>query len=230
MIDIDLRIAGAEQAVSLRDAGLDPALTAVLERVAPIHRALWWPAHDSANRAWVAANLPLLRAHGRSIADGVARAFRTRWPNEPIRVDLVAYGKGGGAYTTNRPSHMTMPSLDESYREARGLEMLFHESLHTIDDVFSDAARTAATAQGKRVPSELGHVLIFYTAGEVTRQRIPGHVPYAEWVGLWSRVARWNSMLPMVRAHWQPYLEGRGSFDDAINGLIATIPADPARN
>ena len=73
-------------------------------------------------------------------------------------------------------------------------------------------------------------MLIFYTAGEVTRQRVPGHVAYPEWVGLWARVARWNSMLPMVRTHWQPYLEGRASFEDAINGLIANIPADAARN
>jgi len=225
MIDIDLRIAAAETASTIRDAGLDTALAGVLDRVASLHRALWWPAHDSANRAWVRDVLPLLRDQGTAVARGVSSAFGTHWADAPIRVDLVAYGKGGGAYTTNRPSHITMPSLDEGYRGTRSVEMLFHESMHTLDDSLGSALDRAASPRRKHVPRELGHVLIFYTAGEVTRQRFPGHEPYAESQGLWARVRPWAELLPLVRARWQPWLEGRVTFEQAISGLVEGFPA-----
>jgi hypothetical protein len=225
MIDIDMAIAGAENASTLRGSGLDTSLANVLERVAPIHRALWWPAHDSANRAWVREVLPLLRNEGAAVATGVSSAFGTHWADAPIRVDLAAYEKGGGAYTTIGPSHINMPSLDEGYRGTRSLEMLFHESMHTLDDSLGQALSRAASAKGKHVPRDIGHVLIFYTAGEVTRQRFPGHEPYAEHQGLWARVQTWADLLPLVRAQWQPWLDGRISFEQAISGLVEGFPA-----
>jgi hypothetical protein len=223
MIDIDGRVAAAERASGLRDAGLDATLTEVLERVAPIHRALWWPAHDSANRAWVATAMPILREHGRAIATRVASVFRTDWASTPIRVDLAAYSKGGGAYTTRYPSHITMPSLDENYWGTRAIEMLFHEAMHTLDDSVDAAVRRAAVAQQKGAP-DVGHVLIFYTAGELTRQRVAGHVPYAEATGLWRRNRTWGALLPHVQTAWQPYLDRRASFEKAISELIALAP------
>ncbi len=101
--------------------------------------------------------------------------------------------------------------------------MRFHEAMHTLDDSVDAALRRAAVAQKKRA-RDVDHVLIFYTAGEITRQRIPGHVPYAEATELWRRNQAWGALLPHVRETWQPYLDRRASFEDAISTLVARAP------
>jgi hypothetical protein len=37
---------------------------------------------------------------------------------------------------------------------------------------------------------ELWHEVLFYTSGELVRERIPGYVPFADENGLWTRVWR----------------------------------------
>jgi hypothetical protein len=58
MIRIKDRLTDLETARTLRDSGLDATLVAALERATPIYRAHWWPQHDQANGAWIAAVPP----------------------------------------------------------------------------------------------------------------------------------------------------------------------------
>ncbi|NOT09404.1 MAG: hypothetical protein HOP28_14505 [Gemmatimonadales bacterium] len=219
LIGIKNRLAEWEARPNLTGSGLSPELTAVLERTAPIHRRLWWPAHDAANRAWIAEALPLLRDHGRQIADRLADRFRTRWPERPIRVDLTAYTKGGGAFTTEHPSHITMTSTDPSYRGTAALEMLFHEASHTFEDSLGNTLDAAAGT--RRVPYDRTHALIFHTAGQLTRSRIPAHIPYAEATGLRTRSRGMSQQFEAAETAWRPYLEGRLTWDQAIRSLTA---------
>ena len=73
------------------------------------------------------------------------------------------------------------------------------------------------------------HPFIFYTAGEVTRRLYPGHVPYAEAGGLWARSRDFGSMLPLLHHHWQPWLDGTTSLDEALRRIAAELPAATAR-
>lgn len=220
LIVLKNRLANAENGAGLRGSGIDTALAARLDGAAAIYRRLWWPAHDAANRAWVRDVVPLLDRYGATMATGVTRAFRTPWPAAGIRVDMAAYTKGGGAYTTRGPAHVTMMTLDSAYSGLRGVEMLFHESLHTLDDSVWSALR----AQSGGAPNGLQHALIFFTPGEVLRRLVPAHVPYPEYVGLWPRAESMGRWLPAMRTEWPAYLDGHGSLTEAMAKIVAATP------
>jgi hypothetical protein len=144
------------------------------------------------------------------------------WPVRPVRVDVSAYTNWAGAYTSERPSHIMISSLAAGYRDTLGLEMLFHEALHTLEDSLGAARTTASEATGKRIPYDLVHALIFYTAGEVTRRAVSGHVPYIESQGLVNRGSM-SRFFPILRRHWQPYLDGTTTFEAAVAAIVGAI-------
>jgi len=151
----------------------------------------------------------------------LARAFAFDWPAMPVRVDVVAYANWAGAYTTREPSHVTVSSRAPNSGGTLAFETLFHEVMHTLDDGLSGALGDAARAQNKRTRG-IAHTMVFYTLGELTRRLFPGHTPYAEVAGLWRR----NPMapvLPVLRTHWQPFLDGRSSFEEAIRAIVAAL-------
>ena len=76
----------------------------------------------------------LLALYGNGLATQESGAFREPWSSTPVRVDVTAYANWAGAYTTNGPSHITVSSEDPGNQDDQGLEILFHEVLHTIDD------------------------------------------------------------------------------------------------
>jgi hypothetical protein len=207
---------------TLINRALDPDLAAALERAAPLYRALWWPRHDAANRAWVAAMQPLLRQHGETIARGVTRAMLVPWPATPIRVDASPYTNWAGAYTTEHPPHIMISSIAEGYRGSLGLEMLFHEAMHTMEDSVAAARVRARGETGKRIPYDVVHAIIFYTAGEVTRRAVPGHTPYIEAEGLKNRGSL-SRYFPLLERHWRPYLDGTASFNDSFAAMVAEL-------
>ena len=208
---------------SLRETTLDTALVRALEQAAPGYRAVWWPRHDAANRRWIAAVLPLLAQHGDSAAAWEARIFGGAWAKEPVRVDVTAYANWAGAYTTEMPSHITIASLNEDTRGTAAFEILFHEVLHTMDGPLLERYRSAARAAGKRPLRNPTHPFIFYTAGEVTRQLFPGHVPYAKAVGLWTRVPDMRAMLPLLERSWQSWIADGTTLDAALRRIAVEL-------
>jgi len=52
----------------------------------------------------------------------------------------------------------------------------------------------------------------------------PTHVPYAELNGLWRQKGL-GSFKAALDAAWKPYLDGKGTLD---NALIALLKAQPA--
>jgi hypothetical protein len=219
LVTVNVRLSHASGA-TLGNSGLDPELAGALERAAPAYRALWWPRHDAANRRWIDAVRLLLTQHGDSAAAWEARAFGVPWPNAPVPVDVSAYANWAGAYTTADPSHVTVSSLNAGNQRTDAFETLFHEVLHTMDDTLFAHFRSAVRAQGKRFRRDPTHPFIFYTAGEVSRRLFPGHVPFAEAGGLWERAPDLGAMRPLLQRHWQRWLDGRITLDEAL-GLIA---------
>ena len=88
MVDIKSALRGAEGKTSLDGITIDAALKATLERLMPIYQKRWWPEHDRANRAWIAAAQPLLERHGRALSQALTRTYDTTWPGDPVPVDL----------------------------------------------------------------------------------------------------------------------------------------------
>ena len=213
--------------VRLRDGEARRAVTdslmRVLEQAAPAYRATWWTVHDRTNHVWIAAVRPLVDAHGSAMASEIARIFHIAWSDFLIRVDASAYSSWAGAYTTKYPDRITVATRDSDYGGTSGLEMLFHESMHTLDDSVRSGLTAAAAREGKRLPPDFVHAMIFFTAGEVTRRQFPGYVSFAEAAGIWER-GGFPRYLPSLRENWLPWIEGRSTFADAITRLAAALP------
>ena len=218
MRDLSTAIAQQESSLML-DAPIDAKVAAALRTAAPVYRALWWGRHDQSNRRWVASVEPLLAQHGAALAERIAGIWSTRWPAERLRVDVCAYADWAGAYTVVRPSRITIGSSDPDLSGSHALEVLFHEAMHGIGSRVPPLLRRKAEPAKKEVPPNLIHALIFYTAGDAVRRRIPAHVPYAESFGVWRRLG-FRDLLDQA---WRPYLDGSSTLEEALDRIVAAL-------
>lgn len=91
------------------------------------------------------------------------------------------------------------------------------------------AALAAAYRVRRETPvSDLGHVLIFYSVGELTRQCLqergmPRYEPYADRLGLYARSLAWTVYRQALAKHWQPYLEGTIDRMTALQRLVEEL-------
>src|SRR5262249_58608516 len=154
----------------------------------------------------------------------------TDWPRDRIRVDVSAFANASGAYTTLEPLRVTVASTDARNQGSESLEILFHEASHGISDNVQGAIMRECRQRDKPVPRDLWHALLFYTTGEIIRpvlitsdQNAPksGYVPYAVREGLYKRA--WENYLRVLNDFWQPYLDGKTSFDDAIAHMVSAL-------
>jgi hypothetical protein len=219
------------------DAGLPPKLTQVLEAAATVYRAHFWQEHDKANRRWILRVAPLVREQGVGLSERLADIYQTRWPHEKIRVDVVAYANWAGAYTTVDPLRVTISSLDQRNQGPQALEVLFHEGSHGIAEAVQVAIIRECRQRDKPIPRDLWHALVFYTTGEVIRTVLTsssgtpgdkrgsaagnGYSAYAVREGLYQR--GWKNYLDLLQRFWQPYLDGKASFDDAIARMVSAL-------
>lgn len=217
------------------DAGLPPKLTQILEAAAPVYRARLWQDHDRANRNWILHVAPLVREQGVGISERLADIYRTRWPHERIRVDVSAYANAAGAYTTVDPLRVTISSLDPRNQGENSLDVLFHEGSHGIAEPVQAAIIRECKQRDKPIPRDLWHALVLYTTAEIIRPALAsstassgnndgGSTPSSS-SALRERFAQrgWKEYLDLLQRFWQPYLDGRSSFDDAIARMVSSL-------
>lgn len=210
-------LAGADDAPSLSGVPIDTTLSRALERAATVYRKAWWPRHRAANERWVAEATPMIERHGPAVLQFITRAYGMTWPADGYPVHMSGYTNWAGAYST-RGNLLVVSGLDTATRGGSGLETVFHEAMHQWDGAMFELLREHARASGKLVPRNLSHVMIFYTAGDAVRRVIPGYVPYADANGVYKR--GWRSLRDAVAEIWQPYLDGRGTRDEALAALV----------
>ena len=220
------------------DAGLPAKLTQVLESAGAVYRAHRWAADDRANRAWIARTAPLVREQGVGLSHRLADIFQTHWPNDKIRVDVSAVASATGAYTTLEPLRVTIASTDARNQGAEALEVLFHEASHGIAIPVEQAIERECRQRDKPVPRDLWHALIFYTTGEVIQPVLEsdgdessdgatggtagGNAGGASRHEDLSRRG-WASYVEILERYWQPYLDGKVTFDDAIAHMVSSL-------
>lgn len=201
---------------------LDPDLAAILSSAAPIYKKYWWPAHKQSNQKWIDATQRLVSEFGSSIAPRIANAYKKEWPAAPIRVDVTIEAGWAGAYSTIDPLRITVAGADPRYQEYAGLEMLFHETSHGWGHYIYEILDMEATKQHQTMPKDLWHVMIFYTAGEITRQQLQkagiAYTPFAYMNGVYQR--GWQDSLCMVEKDWQPYLDEKVTLEAALENII----------
>lgn len=222
------------------DAGLPGNIGIILEAAAPIYRAHWWADHDRANRRWVVRVSPLVREQGVGLSQRLADIYQSKWPKEKIRVEVCAFANSAGAYTTLDPLRVTIASTDPRNQGPEALEVLFHEASHDIARPVEAAITRECRQRDKPIPRDLWHALIFFTTAEVLRpimqeaeqqnapdddvppQRITAtSVP----PGLREKLSQrgWEEYSRLLAIYWQPYLDGKSTFEDAIARLVSAV-------
>jgi hypothetical protein len=212
---------------SLPDS-IDPAVAATLKRAAPTYRERFWPGHRAANDRWIAEIQPRVEKMAPALTQKLAAAYRTPWPTRPVLVDVCHDGGPVGAYTTDAgPSgfagHSTIASSNEDTQRDMGVEIVFHEASHTVDAAIMKAVSDEAGRQGVRATRNLWHAIIFYTAGELVRRELgmvgdSHYMPYAYRYDVYSKGM--DKERVALERDWQPWLDGRVTFEDALRALV----------
>lgn len=229
------------------DAGLPPNVTRILDNAAPVYRAHLWPDQDRANRRWIARVAPLVVEQGVGVSQRLADIYQTKWPQEKIRVDVSAYANSAGAYTTLDPLRVSISSTDPRNQGDEAFEVLFHEASHGIAEPVQEAIIRECRQREKAIPRDLWPALILYTTGEVIQPLLTTsssepqdeqgagnsgltaapavpqktHMPYTVREGLYQR--GWKDYYELLIRFWQPYLDSKSTFDDAIARMVSAL-------
>jgi len=230
LVKIKNRLEDIEGATTADRSDLDPKLVAVLDAAAPIYRAHWWFLHNKANQAWIAAVMPLVDSQGAGLAQQIATAFETPWPDRPLRVDVVAYANYAGSYTTLHPARITISSVDGGNQGTAALEVLFHAASGVMIDSISKTVEQAYERAKKDPPPEITEMMLWFTSGFFVQQLYPSYTPYADRFALWVEGSRTGYRAALVK-DWQPRLEGKMTLDAALAQLAAdfSVAAAPEK-
>jgi hypothetical protein len=132
-------------------------------------------------------------------------------------VNVSGYSNWSGAYSTS-VNLLVVSSLAPGNAGVHGFEITFHEAMHQWDEEIDARLMTLAKANQLKFDDLLSHAMIFYTTGEAVRSVLPGHVPYAELAGIWK--GRMGVFKPALDAHWKPYLDGKGTLEEALLAIL----------
>jgi hypothetical protein len=220
----------ADDRQTLAGLALAPELAAVLERAAPAYARSIWPIHDRANRQWIRQVTALDAVFGQQVESAIERHLRHGFPSKPARIDVVFQtGDRLGAYTSDdEPMQTVMPSARADYQGLAALEMLYHEVTHMrVNAAVIDAINSSLKAAGREDDKGLWHAVHFYTVGAAVKdayqKRGIAYLPYADQAGIYSR-APFKSFAPLLADIWQPYMQGKSSFDQATRAMAAALP------
>ena len=222
MVKIKNTLEDMEGATSVDRSDLDPKLVAALDAAAPVYRAHWWFLHDKTNQAWIAALMPLVDNQGGGLAQQIATAFDTPWPNHPLRVDVVAYANYAGSYTTLDPARITISSIDGGNQGTAALEVLFHAASGVMIKAVSASVEQAYARAGTDSPPEVTQMILWFTSGFLVQQLYPNYTPYADRFPLWTENSQTGYHAALVK-YWQPRLEGKMPLDTALIQLAANF-------
>ena len=227
MEDIKNELEDLENSPDLKEAKVAPELKSVLLTAAPIYRKHWWPRHEEVNRDWISALNPLLERYGNSLAAALAKTYEVPWPEQPIRLDVVAYANWAGAYTTLYPTRSTISSLNAANQGTAALEIVFHEASHGMMTRVMNVIQTAEKEQaaqhrGAIRAHGLWHEVLFYTSGELVAELVPGYAPYADKNGLWDH-AWTRADREALERDWKPHMLGSATLDAALTKLVTDL-------
>lgn len=190
---------------------LPPMIDAILRAAAPVYKSRIWPEDDRANRFWISVHAAMLRETGTEIAADLEMTFGITWPKS-LHIEITPFAAPYGAYSPAPRAGLMLSviaSREPDYQGYAGLDLLFHEPLHHFDEKLA-----------KLVTEERSHPVLFYTAGEFTRRALlrrgVTYKPYAYTLGIHQRQP---ALLTAMETHWQAYLEGRATREQAIRGL-----------
>jgi hypothetical protein len=189
-----------------------PELRAVLQSAMPVYRRHFWPDHDRATRAWIAASTTRLKQIAPEVVTSLEKMYGVKWFTSPVRADVVRVANAEGAYTTVTPPHAVI-AIDTT--DWAAVEIVFHEFSHAL---VLPLERRLEDALGDRIRNHrrLWHAIQFYLTGaavkEALRARGVSYTPFSN--DLFNRA--WPEYRQPVEAAWEPYVHGKIGMDEAI--------------
>jgi hypothetical protein len=222
----------AQVADRARRPALQGALAEALLRAAPVYRAHWWEADHVANRFFLHYLAPMIRDAGEEILRDHERVYGETYPRS-IRIDIAAHAGRYGAYSHPLRDGfvVTIASRDEGNHGLTALEMVLHESSHSVVFPYQGRVNDAIVAASKRrgvdPPRDLWHAILFATTSELTkrayaRRGITWYVPTSQ--DLLTRA--WPQYREPIETHWIPYIDGKGTLEEAIEKLVEAAARD----
>jgi hypothetical protein len=209
---------------------IDGPLADTMRAAAAVYSKHWWSADDLTNRFFISYASAMVRDAGEELAAAHERVYRAKMP-ETFRVHVTRWGGQYGAYTHGlRTGGWTtiMSSNEPGYQGLLALEMILHESSHSIvgprGGTVAAALNESAKRHGIAPPSGLWHAILFDTTSELTKRALakrgsPAFVPSS--VDLFTRV--WPRYRKPIEDHWHPYLAGEGTLETAIDRIVASV-------
>jgi hypothetical protein len=220
MIRINGALAAAGDAASLNTSKVPKPLIQILQKAAPVYRAHWWTEHNRKNHEWIDQVTPLIAGNEKALRPALAHAYNTPWPKGRIRVEMSYYTTGKSAYTSLRPTIVTISSWSQRNEGPAALETIFHEAGHSLIQKLTDEIGKAENRLGRKLShQDLWHAMIFYTTGELVRRNLSELVPYAIKYGMWE--SAWPNSLPVMEKDWKPFLDGNGDFRESVARIVA---------
>jgi hypothetical protein len=205
----------------LTGAPYDDELKTLLLSAAPIYRKYWWPAHDAGNAP--GSKCGAGRRSMRRDCRAAHRVVRRAVVRGPAR-DVVRVGESGRVHIA-QSTHIVVASSDRVTSSGPASRCCFKESSHGLIQKSVGRGERRVAASNKRA-NDLRHVVLFYTAGEVTRQELANdgvsYKPYLYATGLFDRA--WPRFRAPVEQHVQGYIDGKTTLDQMAVGLAAAIP------
>jgi len=232
LADLTIGLANTGEIPAFPAVGFDPAARDALERAAPLYRGGWWPRHRAMNEQYVARLRQQIERDGAGISEALARIYQLSWPDRPFPTSVVAYANFQGAFSY--PGRLMVLSSNENSLNGRWypLEIVFHEAMHQWDDDVQPALQVLAARQHVSLAPDLSHALIFFAVGHVVQRIHPDHKPLIDAADLWrarlsgARVPV-GRLRPALETIWQPYVDGRGTRDEAFAAMVAAAAAPP---
>jgi hypothetical protein len=230
LIRINKALAVQGEAATLPDGVIEPRFLEALNRAAPIYRAHLWPEHRRLNEEWIARIRPLVDQHAPALSHALADAFHAPWSKKPILVDASFEAGPVGGYTTEGPPGFAAHSViapGKTSETDMAFEIVFHEASHSVDEQIMKHVDEEAARQKVKPHPDLWHALLFYTSGELVKRELhkekdATYKPYAYRFGVYDR--RWQTLRAGLEKDWQPYLDGKVGFDQALAKLVADCP------
>jgi len=223
-----IKVALGEAGQDLADAGraLPAPIKNALETAAPIYRAHAWAADDRENRAWIAEARRHLEELAPEVTPRLASLYGTVWPTTPVRVDAVRVVIPKGAYTSDGPPDwIVASSSDPDMQGWAQAETLFHETSHLMIHPVEQALYVAARDLHVPPPRALWHVVLFYTAGELTKQALArrkvAYEPYLYKTGLFDRA--WPMYRAAIEAVLPKFVSGKDTREEMAHALLRKI-------
>src|SRR5262249_32681114 len=133
-----------------------------------------------------------------------------------------AYTTTGAAGTAG---HTIVRSASAANQGDMGFEIVFHEASHTVDDQIVKAIEEERRRQGlAQHDHDLWHAVIFYTTGGLVKRELgkaddASYRPSAYRYGVYER-GEWPKFRTALEADWQPYLDGRVTYEIALRNLV----------